>query len=146
MRALEKDRDLRFNSAEEIARALGYGAPMHPNGKESEASAAVVESPAPASTPPPTYQDLYLIRFDNVSIPLQRDATILNRPNVNPGDDLISRKRHAQVVCQGDNWWLQDLGSTNGTFANGIRIFDPVILQPGDEIRLGNTTLSVAQR
>lgn len=38
-----------------------------------------------------------------------------------PDSELVSR-RHALLACRTEGWWLQDLGSANGTFVNGNRI------------------------
>jgi hypothetical protein len=58
-------------------------------------------------------------------------------------DDSISRN-HARIVAQPEGTWIEDLGSTNGTFVNGQRVTDGTHLRPGDVIQLGNAvTLSV---
>ena len=49
--------------------------------------------------------------------------------------------RHARVVCRGEEWCIEDLGSRNGTFVNGARISCATRLQAGDRIRLGTTEL-----
>ena len=54
---------------------------------------------------------------------------------VNP-DIRISRK-HSVVQRQGNHYVLVDLGSTNGTFLNGNRIFKPTRLKDGDIIMVG---------
>jgi two-component system cell cycle response regulator len=54
-------------------------------------------------------------------------------------DDGISRE-HAQVVIEGNRVFLQDLGSTNGTFCNGIKV-DRKELADGDKILVGSTTI-----
>ncbi|HWA25804.1 MAG TPA: FHA domain-containing protein [Lacunisphaera sp.] len=54
---------------------------------------------------------------------------------VNP-DIRISRK-HSMVQRQGSHYVLVDLGSTNGTFLNGNRIFKPTRLKDGDIILIG---------
>jgi two-component system cell cycle response regulator len=54
-------------------------------------------------------------------------------------DDGISRE-HAQVVVEGDKIVLQDLGSTNGTFCNGLKV-DRRELVDGDKILVGSTTI-----
>lgn len=51
----------------------------------------------------------------------------------------ISR-RHARLYQQGDDYWLEDLGSTNGTFVNHKQISEQA-LNDGDVIRLGQTFL-----
>lgn len=56
------------------------------------------------------------------------------------GDEGISRI-HARVEAQGNEVTLTDLGSSNGTFVNGVRIDGPRHLQDGDKIQFGGTTL-----
>jgi len=36
-------------------------------------------------------------------------------------DDITVRRHHAAFVCEGGRLWLEDLGSTNGTYVNGER-------------------------
>ncbi|HXU06001.1 MAG TPA: GGDEF domain-containing protein [Polyangia bacterium] len=54
-------------------------------------------------------------------------------------DDGISRE-HAQIVIEGNQIVLQDLGSTNGTFCNGLKV-DRRELVDGDKILVGSTTI-----
>jgi len=57
-------------------------------------------------------------------------------------DRGVSR-RHARIFVTADGRvWVEDLGSTNGTFVNGGRI-DRVEIKLGDQIRLGGTTLEL---
>ena len=44
---------------------------------------------------------------------------------------------HARLSFQGGQWWLEDLGSRNGTFLNGIQVEEPLVITYGDEIRFG---------
>ncbi|WOP19775.1 FHA domain-containing protein [Raineyella sp. LH-20] len=57
-------------------------------------------------------------------------------------DDFVST-RHARVVNGDAGLYLEDLGSTNGTFVNGIRITGATIIGPADEIRIGRTILKL---
>jgi two-component system cell cycle response regulator len=54
-------------------------------------------------------------------------------------DDGISRE-HAEIVVQGSEVLLHDLGSTNGTFCNGVKV-DTKPLADGDKILVGSTTI-----
>ncbi len=52
-------------------------------------------------------------------------------------DTKVSRK-HAVINRQsGEEYWLSDLGSANGTYVNQLRVSQPTRLRPGDEIRIG---------
>jgi hypothetical protein len=53
-------------------------------------------------------------------------------------DDFASG-RHALVDPRRDGVWVEDLGSTNGTFVNGVRLTSNRRLAPGDVLRIGET-------
>jgi hypothetical protein len=55
--------------------------------------------------------------------------------------DEYASSLHARVERRRDGIWIQDAGSTNGTFVNGVRVHDPRKLAPGDVIRIGETDL-----
>jgi serine/threonine-protein kinase len=53
-------------------------------------------------------------------------------------------RRHAKIISQGNQFYIEDLGSANGTFINGsVRLAQgrPYVLVSGDELKLGETTL-----
>ena len=54
-------------------------------------------------------------------------------------DPNVSRN-HAEIRPQGEQYAVIDLGSTNGTRVNGVRI-DKQVLQDGDELAFGNTRM-----
>lgn len=51
-------------------------------------------------------------------------------------------RRHAQLFFRDGNWVIRDLGSTNGTRVNGVRV-GRCRLQPGDRVSLGDTLLRI---
>jgi pSer/pThr/pTyr-binding forkhead associated (FHA) protein len=57
-------------------------------------------------------------------------------------DDTVST-RHAQLTYHHNQWWVEDLASTNGTTLNQIAITMPTVLTAGDEIKCGDTRLTV---
>lgn len=59
------------------------------------------------------------------------------------GDPAASR-RHAMVMRTTEGLVIDDLGSSNGTLVNDVRITGPTVLQTGDRIRLGDTEVDVA--
>ena len=56
------------------------------------------------------------------------------------GDDFAS-SRHASIEPGADGVWVEDLGSTNGTFVNGERITGRTLVRAGDAVRIGQTEL-----
>src|SRR3954466_13189243 len=73
---------------------------------------------------------------------VEGDKTVIGRgqkAQVRLLDDGISRE-HAQVVVEGNRIFLEDLGSTNGTFCNGLKV-DRRELADGDKILVGSTTI-----
>ncbi len=58
-------------------------------------------------------------------------------------EDERASRRHAQIDLQGGDWTIQDLGSRNGTFINQERIVQPVSLQTGDQVQIGDTLFQV---
>jgi len=59
-----------------------------------------------------------------------------------PFDRTVSRV-HAVLERVASRWLIRDLGSRNGTFVNGDRIFGERAIRPGDEIRVGTVRLIV---
>ena len=57
------------------------------------------------------------------------------------GDDEFASAHHARVEPRRDGVWVQDVGSTNGTFVNGMKLDSPRKLATGDVIRVGETDL-----
>ncbi len=58
------------------------------------------------------------------------------------GDDFVS-SRHARFEIRPDGVWVEDAGSTNGTFVNGARVTTARQLHRGDVVRIGQTDLQV---
>src|SRR5215210_7928505 len=56
-------------------------------------------------------------------------------------EDMVSRK-HARITMQQDQIWIEDLGSTNGTFVNGEKI-KRARLKEGDRVLIGTLILKV---
>jgi len=50
---------------------------------------------------------------------------------------------HARIFQRDGAWWLEDLGSTNGTWMNRTRVATPTAIGPGDEVKLGKATLEL---
>ncbi|MCU1493956.1 MAG: hypothetical protein JWO62_1720 [Acidimicrobiaceae bacterium] len=59
--------------------------------------------------------------------------------------DTFASSIHARVFRRDGETWLEDLGSTNGTFLNGERVAKPVRLRRGDQLKVGHTLLEVGR-
>ncbi len=57
-------------------------------------------------------------------------------------DDYVST-RHARIVASGDQWYVEDLGSTNGTYLGTQRITQPAPIGLGAQVRIGKTILEL---
>ena len=58
-------------------------------------------------------------------------------------DDPFCSDLHARLGVEGGRLTVHDLGSTNGSFVNDIRLTSPYTLGPGDTLRLGRTIMEV---
>ena len=57
--------------------------------------------------------------------------------------DEFASARHARFESKRDGLWVEDIGSTNGTFVNGARLTTPRRLSKGDIVRVGQTDFRV---
>ena len=57
-------------------------------------------------------------------------------------DDYVST-RHARIAASGDQWFVEDLGSTNGTYIGSARITQPTTLALGTQVRIGKTVIEL---
>lgn len=58
-------------------------------------------------------------------------------------DDGYVSERHARVYREGDEWLVSDLGSTNGTLLNQVKVTSPTPIAAGDQLRIGKTVIEV---
>ena len=97
----------------------------------------------------PKYDTSYLEVISNInklyfdvkqSYPLTEDVVIIGR---NPDctisiDDLYMSSQNTQLWFEDGEWYIADMGSTNGTYINGKKMGEePLILDGGDKIRIG---------
>ncbi|MFY9550582.1 MAG: FHA domain-containing protein [Thermoanaerobaculia bacterium] len=118
-----------------IRTVYGYGYAFH------GAAATLRRDGSPAS---PTDRILRLL-WGQREVALSEGENILGRGT----DSLVwidaqsVSRRHARVVVASGLATLEDLGSKNGTYVNGIRLTAPVALRDGDELRIGNVPMTL---
>ncbi|MBN2005457.1 MAG: protein kinase [Anaerolineae bacterium] len=124
LKALEKEPSRRFESAWEMAQALGFQRQI-----------------APPPMPVPLAARLVITqgRTPGKIIRLEGPNVVLGRAQIAPEDGYISQ-HHVNITPHGNQFWLEDL-SRNGTWVNGQRVYGEVSLKVGDEICVGSQVL-----
>jgi pSer/pThr/pTyr-binding forkhead associated (FHA) protein len=72
-----------------------------------------------------------------------RNQFIAGRQGNLPVDDEHASNHHALFQSAHNLWYVEDLGSTNGTYLNSRRIYASQRLKKGDKIRIGRTVITV---
>jgi pSer/pThr/pTyr-binding forkhead associated (FHA) protein len=93
-----------------------------------------------AQSPPIT-----LLREGQVSLHFTKpEITIGRDPTCDATlEDKTVSNEHARLSFHHNQWWLEDLQSTNGTFLNDERVSAPTVITTSDQIRCGQVVLSV---
>jgi pSer/pThr/pTyr-binding forkhead associated (FHA) protein len=79
------------------------------------------------------------------SVPLGDQPILLGRGTdaaIRLDDDYVST-RHARFATNGEQWFVEDLGSTNGTYVGSQRVSKPVPVGIGIQVRLGKTIVEL---
>ena len=79
------------------------------------------------------------------SLPLRQAGTVIGR---NPEcalvlDDDFASGRHARIFHRDNAWFVEDLGSTNGTFLGTERLTAPARVESGSTLRIGKTVIEL---
>ena len=125
-------------------------APASPPRRSAAAAAAKGEPKPPRKPRKPQRgrpQVLQIVDGPNAgqSVPLGDQTILLGRGTdaaIRLDDDYVST-RHARFATNGEQWFVEDLGSTNGTFIGSQRITSPVPVGLGIQVRLGKTIVEL---
>ena len=81
------------------------------------------------------------------SYPLTEEVSVGRAPGcgVVLDDDTFVSQVHARLFRRGRETYVEDLGSTNGTFVNGERISEVTRLRRGDRVQFGNTVAEITR-
>ena len=60
-------------------------------------------------------------------------------------DDTFVSTVHARIFMRGNDPYVEDLGSTNGTLLNGETVVEPIRLRPGDRVQFGQTVMELVK-
>ena len=58
-------------------------------------------------------------------------------------DDTYASQLHARVFQRDGQIFVEDIGSTNGTYLNRKKVTGPMVIQRGDQLQIGNTILEL---
>ena len=111
------------------------------------APASGTAGPSNQPAPPPRAPILAVTAgpLTGTTIPLSQSPLVIGRSpdSALVLDDTYSSSRHARLFPSENQWWIEDLDSTNGTYVSGRRISTPTLLQPGTPIVIGKTTMEL---
>jgi pSer/pThr/pTyr-binding forkhead associated (FHA) protein len=115
--------------------------------------------PAPSAPPPAPRESGPIPRRDvaprrlvvttgplrGTTVPLGGSAVLIGRaPSCTLVlDDDYSSSRHARIYPEGGRWYVEDLGSTNGTYVGRERISGPTPITVGSQVKVGQSTLEL---
>ena len=97
--------------------------------------AEIISTPVPAANAALVLSTGQRINLSGETMKIGRHATC----SVIFADSNVSRE-HAQLINSIDGWSIVDLGSTNGTKVNGVKIAGQKLLMTGDELAFGTST------
>ncbi|OLT54453.1 FHA domain-containing protein [Cellulosimicrobium sp. CUA-896] len=130
-----------------------YGTKITPRrGKRSESSKAPAATsgaaPPEQSRPPSSGAGRLAVTtgpLRGTTVPLTTSSILLGRaPSCTLVlDDDYSSSRHARIFPQNGGWFVEDLGSTNGTYVDDQRISQITPLGPGTRVRIGQSVVEL---
>ena len=130
-------------SAISVIRSDMFGARL-PTERQPRKGARALKTPKPRRGAP-THVLVVAGSNAGATAPLAEAPVLIGRGSdaaIRLEDDYVST-RHARVVASGDQWFVEDLGSTNGTYLGTSRITQPTALTIGTQIRIGKTILEL---
>lgn len=126
-----------------------YGTRITARKGARETPVGKVAAPAPAAPAHSKNRPTRLVVSEGplrgTTLPLTSSAILIGRaPSCTLVlDDDYSSSRHARIFPSGDQWVLEDLGSTNGTFIGNQRVSSPTPLSPGTQVRIGQSVVEL---
>ena len=91
-------------------------------------------------------QPILIVEDTDLVFRLSQGVVTIGRKSGNTimlGDDLKASRHHATIQWEDGHYMIRDAGSSNGTFVNNRRLSQSLVLQSGDQIRIGDTKFRV---
>ena len=136
-------------SAISVIRSDMFGARVEstPRSERRAQKQATKNRPKPAKRPrgEPTHVAIVEGANSGERISLDESPLLIGRGSdaaIRLDDDYVST-RHARIASSNDQWFVEDLGSTNGTYIGSQRLSQPTTLQLGSQVRIGKTILEL---
>ena len=134
-------------SAISVVRSDMFGArvPVGERGERGKSRAAKPAKAPPKRRGSPTHVLVVEGANSGERAELEQAPILIGRGNdaaIRLDDDYVST-RHARIASSADQWFVEDLGSTNGTYVGTARITAPTTLTLGTQVRIGKTILEL---
>jgi hypothetical protein len=120
--------------------------PVAPVTPPTVATPSIPPVPAPAAAPPAPEKRAVLVLGDGTKVAVKPGVLSIGRSAESsvPLNDTNVSRRHAEIRSRGEGarieWFLSDVGSTNGTMLNGVKISGEQKLKNGDALMFGGTS------
>ncbi|MDQ6716029.1 MAG: FHA domain-containing protein [Actinomycetota bacterium] len=134
----------------QVSRRSGSDKPAK-DGRKARRAAAPPVSKTPTPARPragrrvPTTVTVTEGQLAGTSLPLGRSGVVIGRsPDCTLVlDDEFASTRHARIFARPEGWFVEDLGSRNGTFLGGSKLTGVAPVGVGSVLRIGRTTLEL---
>ncbi len=130
-----------------VIRSDLFGAKVEARPAEKVKAAKPAKPPKPSRRAKGAPSQLVVVDGTNagVAVPLGDLPILIGRgtdATIRLDDDYVST-RHARFVINDGEWFIEDLGSTNGTYLGNQRVTAPIAVVAGNQVRVGKTLLEM---
>lgn len=93
---------------------------------------------------PPTLKVVQPAELAGTTFPLGDELTVGRAAGCQITlDDTYASQLHARIFMRDEQLYVEDLGSTNGTYLNRRKVSAPMVVSRGDQIQIGSTVMEV---
>ena len=134
-----------ISTAQPEVAVVPSSAPVVPVTPPTIATPSIPPVPTPQISAPSAEKKAFLVLGDGAKVAVKPGVLSVGRSAESsvPLNDTNVSRRHAEIRSRGEGprleWFLVDLGSTNGTMVNGVKVTGEQRLRNGDALMFGNT-------